>query len=210
MHRLAQYRTWLKPAGRVMWVVAATFAPMVIATWAHTETDRVARLQRSGLALQLFGFIAVWKQLRDAIEEHGRPSWRSRIKSWWKNRPKGRDHVVHLSGTSSVAFAASATARVRRGIGDGSAEARLDAIEYNVGELQSEFDGFRRDIQQDTRALRTQLDAETRARSNDTGALAKRIEEQAVGSADLQLTGLVWFVFGSIYSTVPDLVVWLL
>jgi len=86
----------------------------------------------------------------------------------------------------------------------------LDAIEYNFAELQTEFDAFRRDAQQGTRDLRALLEEEQRARAAATGELTRRIEQQAVGSTDLQLVGLVWFVFGSVYSTVPDLVVSLL
>ena len=183
---------------------------MVVAAVMATDQSRLVWLPRTGLILQLFGFAAVWKQLRDAIEEHGRPDLWKRLTSWWKARPKSRDVTVGLTGVSAGAFTGSATGRVRRAMGSGSPEARLDAIEYNFAELQTEFDAFRRDAQQGTRDLRALLEEEQRARAAATGELTRRIEQQAVGSTDLQLVGLVWFVFGSVYSTVPDLVVSLL
>jgi hypothetical protein len=100
---------------------------------------------------------------------------------------------------------ASGTARVTKGKGDGSPAARLDALEHNFEGLQTEFDAFRQDSQKEARELRAGLDAEQQARALATRNLSQQLENQAVGSADLQLVGLVWFAAGTIYATLPDL-----
>lgn len=132
-----------------------------------------------------------------------------RAAAWWRARPWRHRHVVvSIAGAVAGSSKAWATARVTMGKSDGGPEARLDALEHNLGEFQKELDALRVVTQKDARELRARLEAEERARAATTSELAKQVEGQAVGAADGQLVGLAWFAMGSIYSTVPDDVVW--
>jgi hypothetical protein len=200
----AAYLAWLTPAGFWLVVLAAAVAPLVLAHFPHAEQSRQDWLQRCGLVVQLLGFWTVWKQLREAIQDYQQPGLRMRATSWWKARPRSQPVVVGLSGVAAGTSMGSLFARLRRDKGDGSVDARLRAIEFNFGELEKELDALRERTQREANDLSVRLQDEKNARSAADRDLGTRLQKQAVGSADWQLVGLIWFVSGSIYSTVPD------
>ena len=208
MRKLKPLFHWLKPALRVAGVILTICAPVAIAMVAHAtfpdrqDAPRVC-LQWLGVVLQFCGFWIVWNQLRNALKEHGRPGWWKRLGAWWALRP-GVNRSVSVVAAGGAVIGGSADVRSRRGKGDGSTGARLDALEHNLADLQTEFDDYRRASREDAGKLKQQLEAERDARIAATTDLGNRIETQAVGSADWQLVGLLSFVSGIFYATAPD------
>jgi hypothetical protein len=182
-------------------------APLVL-TCIVNEKSSVHWLQCGGLVLQLFGFGTVWKQIRDALKQHHRPHPWERVTAWWKSRPGHRQNVVvNLSGMAMSSSTASGRVRVTQGTGDGSPEARMAALEHNFGELQREVDTLRTSSEKESRELKAQIEAAKVEHTTAARELTRELESLAIGSSDVQLVGLAWFIVGSIYATVPDLLV---
>jgi hypothetical protein len=158
-------------------------------------------IQWWGVVLQLVGFGLVWNQLRSALKEYGRPNWKTRISAWWNARPGVTHHLVAKGIVAGAPTVGSPLLRDRRGKGDGSVEARLAALEYNLDALQTEADTAPKE---ESDRLRVLLRAEEHARKETDQHLGDRIEEQAVGSPDVQIASLLFFVSGVIWATAPD------
>lgn len=157
-----------------------------------------------GLVVQLAGFVTVWWQIADALRRHGRPSYWKRMRAWWARRSR---RIVLAAGTGVVGLSGiSARGRVRTPPGD-TVDSRLTALEKNFANLESEVDGNRREAEREVAALRTSLTAEAAERAARDAGLEKLIEEHAVGSADWQIVGLVWFIAGSVFSMLSSVTV---
>jgi hypothetical protein len=209
MRKLKPLFNWLQPALRVAGVILAIGVPVALAIVAYTlfpsrqQLPRIC-LQWSGVLLQLGGFWILWKQLRDALREHGRLGWQRRLREWWNGRPGAVHHLRANDLTAGTPIMESADVRSTRSKGDGSTGARLDALEHDLADLQTQLEDCRRASREDAKILRRQVEYERNARVAATADLEKRIEKQAIGSANWQIVGLLWFVSGIFYATAPD------
>jgi hypothetical protein len=189
-----------KPA-RLLIVAAAVLLPL-LAMLADSKEDRALWFQRGGCALQLLGFLTVFKQVRDALLKYQRPTLVQAIRQWIADRLH-RPVTVALTGQAMITVQGSVNAKQRRGLLDESVTTRLGALEFNLGQIDQALDSLRLDVQKRANDLSGRMDAERDNRDAALQELAGKVEDQAVGSAGLQLVGLALFVAGIVYGTVP-------
>lgn len=194
---LKRWARWASSALLVILVVLVCVAPLLAAP---LFTDKERCLLIGGFVVQIAGFVTVWRQIHGALLEHGRPGFLQRIRAYWNARPRKRI-VLAVGMAEERSFAGGGIGRVSAGPGDGSVGARLDAIERNIGHLGEEIDVLRAKTSKDMRDLQGRLDVKANQWAELGRELSRKIENQAVGSADLQLVGLLWFVSGSFFST---------
>ena len=206
MKRTLDWLRWLWPLlHRLLLFLAVPLLPwLLLALGIVGQPKATVCFTWTGLVCQGAGFWTVWSEIRSALRQHGRPGWRAQVCQWWSERPGTGRKVVAGTGVVRVNATSSARARITQGKGDGSTEARLSALENNLQSLQMELDNERKESQLVARALEARLKEEASARSAARSDLTKRIEDQAVGSAGLQFTGLWLFLLGSFYSSIPS------
>lgn len=214
MPKLRSYARWLRPAIPLVVVVAAIGLPIpaIILHPLLPEYQEYLRafIQWWGVGLQSIGFYIAWTRLRSALTEHGRPGWWKRAGAWWKTRP-GSTHVLRAEGIIMGApTLGSPNIRCIRGKGDGSPEARLDALEQNLAQLQTELDNSMSVAKAQAEQLGAKLQAEKNERIATTRDLGVRLERQAIGDADPQSVGVLFFVAGIVYATAPADLIWLI
>jgi hypothetical protein len=179
-------------------------APGLALWWFHGG-ERAA--QGCGLILQLLGFCTVWWQIRLSLREYQRPGLRKALAGYLRGLPGRRRSVTSLSAHIQLgAGLVVGRGRIRQSKGDHSDWSRIMALEFNFEQLETECAHYEQETAASLRALEKRLSTESRALESSDERLLQRIEHQAVGSAYLQLLGLWWFVLGTVYSGLPDLV----
>lgn len=189
---------------RLAWPIGLLIVSLLpgLAMLAGTPECRNTWFQRGGLYLQIAGFLTVFWQLQGALRKYGRPTLLNQVRGWFADLV-GTPKTVAISGNATIGLTGQLYPKARRGQGDGSVTTRLEALEYNLGEIDRGIDDLRRDLQTLSHATNEKIAAEREARSATMTELTGKIEDQAVGSTDLQLLGLVLFVAGAVYGTVP-------
>lgn len=158
--------------------------------------------------LQLFGLALVAKGLSDARVLFGRPPLTASIRRWFVRlwsalfRPP---RTATLQADLGATLGLSGDLSLRKIPGSASTlEQRVEALERNLKELESEMrrdlDGFREHVGQ----IRTDVHREVRDRTDADRQIARRIEEFAVGGLHLEFVGMVWLLFGTLATSAPD------
>lgn len=197
--RLWLWLQWLWRAAPSIGAIAIALVPP--AGWLRdTDAAEGNWFLWSGLAIQLAGFALVWWELNQSMREHGHPGLMPRARDWWQTRP-GHGRTIHVSAADAIGLGGHARLRVRKGRGDESVEARLQALEANFASMQADVDGEMEELRRDAAALRRELKVEREARQSATQALEKKLQAVVVGGVGMELAGLLWFVTGCIFST---------
>jgi hypothetical protein len=193
---------WLKPTLPVLLILGSTLFPFSAGFW---SSDPAVWYRRWGLALQLLGFIATWKQLRDVITQHGGTGFLSRFWNWAKAHPFKKRGVNMIVGAGTLGgLTGFARGRSRASKTDDSIEGRLLAVEKNLSLVDAELDQVHKEHDQTKREVTTAIESETEERKRSIQRITDEQREGALESIDLQARGLVWFLAGTVLTTIPD------
>jgi hypothetical protein len=202
MPSLSAYRRWLQPPAKVALIFLAAVAPLLLTLYWSAPGAAGRCFQIGGLFLQLIGFITVWQQIHGTLRDHQQPTWRARIAKWWASRP-GQHHLVGAIGIASSGALGVGRAKVRQNPKSSSVEDRIAALEENLARVDTYVDQIAEASEKRDAELKIALEAQGKASAAAVEDLRKRLRDQAVGSADLQFVGLLWFIAGCIYSSIP-------
>jgi hypothetical protein len=195
MSLLNHLARWLcPPIGVVVIALVAVFPLLLGVTTPYVMRDCFLF---GGLLLSIAGFVIVWWQVVQSLAKHGRPSFRARVKRWWAAR-----HMRPVTAGGSAVLDAMTTeahAIVRTGKDDNSPHSRLRALEENLKNLDDDVAAFRASTVKRFSDLAAELKVETQRRHAATEDLSTRLADTAVGGADWQFVGLIWFITGTIF-----------
>jgi len=119
--------------------------------------------------------------------------------------------VVSLSG-SATGGASSSRARAYQTANpvDDSVEARLDALETNVGHIHGRINGMATELDEQASEQRHAIEQERETRTTDQQRLWERLEATETGGLHLSAIGALWLAIGVTLSTAaPELAKWL-
>ena len=198
---------WLWALVKVVVVAVIAISPGFIVALCNSSSSAISWSTRLGMILQLLGFLLAGWQIRKALKDHKQPNLWARIKKWWSERPCREPSATTAAGAALLGgVTVSGYARVRDNPADSSTSARIDALQKNHELLQQEVDLLRERVDAAARDLAARIEGETRSRAQLESDVQSRFRETAVGNADLQTTGLIWFVTGTIFATAaPDI-----
>ena len=176
----------------VVVLVVAAFLPSKLAEPA---------LRWCGLGFQLLGIYTVVR----GLQNRGTLFKRDSVQGWVRRRPRWRPkpQVIEVAGTAYATVGASAKFSLWRGVGDGSVEARLAALEANIETVKKEQQEGTKEVQEATRKTNEAISAERRAREAAVTALDARLEKMGAGGLHVEWMGVIWLGIGTVLATVP-------
>jgi hypothetical protein len=205
MKRFIQFLRRLRPMFKPLGLVVILLLPaiLVIAGCSIPAQPLDRLLLWPGLVFQISGFVLIWYQIRIALRKYNRPVWLDRIRLFF-SAVSGRSKTIHAEGGAFGISGASAWGRVGYNPADESPQAQIDALKKSFESLQGEFDVYRNETRKEMTALAAKIIDEKSAREKDVAEIGRQLEEQAVGSADIQLFGLMLFIVGTFYAAIPQ------
>jgi hypothetical protein len=174
-----------------------------------------ARVRTTGMLLQLLGVGTVAVGLSQTRRLFGRASAVQRVGSWlsrlWSVVAPSRSATVHAVAAAAGAVALTGSARARVGAGpDTPLDRRVAILEENHNLLQQRVDQQEIETGKRVQAVRTEIQAERRAREAEHRLTAGKLEELAVGGLHLESVGVLWLLLGVIATSLSqEIAVWL-
>jgi hypothetical protein len=161
-----------------------------------------------GLSLQFIGILLVAHSIAETGRRFGKPSVVRQIKLWAQNvlaAITGKPRTLQLSATmASARLAGSGRMTVKRGLGQGTTEDRLLALERSFSDHDQALERLELELGTTRTKLSDAIAHEGRTRVKDVAALKDLVEDHAAGGLTLDVVALVWLLVGTVASTIPD------
>lgn len=166
------------------------------------------RLRTWGLLLQLIGVVTVWLDLTRAARQFGKDGFARHTLVWLKRGLLGQRVVIGAIGSAMGSAVGRARGRVRQTIQPTAPlPDRVATLEAYVGQIDQEFDGAYKEIDQRADDLDSKIKAENEERGAAIGEIKKSVEEAATGNLATLAFGVVWLACGILLSTLaPEIV----
>ena len=187
-------------APKYFWVCSVVLGCAFLICLRPGTSEPVIRL--TGLVLQLLGILTVLWGISETRALFGRPSVARVVRQWFAAFPIKR--TVHISGSVSITLA-PATMRAR-GYGthnpsDQSMEARVGALEKNLGVAHDRIASLQKQTDQEFDKLANRVQAEEIARGQEDRATRSMLEATGTGGIHISAIGAAWLLAGVTLST---------
>lgn len=211
--RTARLVPWTRALGRWLWEARLAWlavATLLGAALAVGGNPTEARILLTGLVLQILGIGTVAWGIRTTRRLFGRPGMVALVRTWLANFPRYGGRTIAVGATMTATSSVRGRAFVTTTAADESVEARLDALEKNMGHVNDRINGIQAEIDQKADEHRRAFEEERQARSKEAGELRERLEATETGGLHVSAVGAVWLTVGVALSTAaPELARWL-
>jgi hypothetical protein len=188
-------------------VIAGSFAAL-----RSPAAGAAAALREAGTLLQLFGLGLVAYGLSDMRRKFGRPSVVTAATQWWRRlrTAMGPAQPITFSGQAGgVAIVSGRAVMDVRAGPNSSLERRVEILEQRLDILAREARDAQERLDRRLDEVSKRSEAESRAHADAVERLRVQLEDMAVGGLHFEMAGLVWLLFGTITSSLPEELVWL-
>lgn len=163
------------------------------------------RLRILGTILQIVGIVTVWYDLTATAQRFKKDGMVGRTLLWLKEVFRGRNVVLEVHAAEMVITGFDARATVRRKMDAAlPVDKRLEAVEYNITQVDKDLDDAFNKISKSTAETKGQLADETAARELAIGEVKRDIEGATVGHYPLLVFGVVWLATGVFVATLSE------
>lgn len=211
--RTARFISWTRALVRWLWEARLAWlavATLLVAALVVADNPTEPRIRLMGLALQILGIGTVAWGIRTTRRLFGRPGVLALVHRWLADFPRYGGRTISVGATMTATSAVRGRAFVTTTAADDSVEARLDALEKNMGHVNDRVNGLQAEIDQKADEHRLALEKERQARSKEAGELWERLEATETGGLHVSAVGAVWLTVGVALSTAaPELARWL-
>jgi hypothetical protein len=197
----SRFFAWLARARLPLFAIAVVLIA-IAATLLHLRSEQSVRI--AGLLLQLLGIAAAAIGIRDTRRMFGKPTFFELLRRWIKSFPRLAPRTITGVGIGSTSISGDARATIWRNATGHSLEERLSATEANVKELYDRLNLTENEFHQHVRSAKRSLQEETAAREEQDRLLHVKVESASTDGLSLAAVGVLWLVFGTILSTVPN------
>jgi hypothetical protein len=156
------------------------------------------------------GVVLVVRDIRDTRKHFDRPTIPTRIARWLGRFPFRKRAQIIAVGQAALTITSFGTAHVSTTAASSDLEARLQALEKNVGHLDTRITATEDRLRRELAAFREENAREQRGLREANVTLRRQVEELSAGGIDFKYMGVVWFVLGEAVTTFPaEVATWL-
>jgi hypothetical protein len=147
------------------------------------------------------GVVLVVRDIRDTRKHFDRPSIPTRIVRWLGRFPLRKRAQIIAVGQAALTITGFGTAHVSTTAASSDLEARVQALEKNVGYLHARITEKEDRLRKELAAFHEEHAREQRGLREANVTLRRQVEELSAGGIDFKYMGVVWFVLGEAVTT---------
>jgi hypothetical protein len=163
----------------------------------------------AGTLLDFFGLLLVAQGLSETRKQFGQPSLFGRVRQWLRllaDTFRGKEHTSIATATGRLNIR-TGPVNLKFGAADNATiEQRVQLLEQNLDRLSEEHRKMIERNETQLAAINQTLQQERQERTAGETRLSRQIEDLAVGDFHYEVIGIVWLLFGIIFTNIPDVV----
>lgn len=205
LHRVKALAPWLAEA-RYVWLSVGSNLIALIVVLRPGTSEPTIRL--TGLVLQCLGIATVVWGISETRALFGHPSLSLRAREWLQRCPlRSKSITLGAAGVSSATATGRLRGHVTYGpIGDPTTEARLEALEKNLGAIHERISAVQKETDDEFHKATASLESESVVRSNEDASIRSKLEATGTGGVHISAIGAAWLFVGVALSTAaPEL-----
>jgi hypothetical protein len=170
--------------------------------------DLATQFRYAGVLLECFGFGMVVLGLEKTRQEFGQRSTLALIKSWVSLFAsafrKPETQIIKVDAAGHLHLSTGDVTAIQSPPKDAPLEKRVEVLEHNLSTLREDTEKKAARLSDQLSEVNQTVMAHKEEWHREHQSTRRQIEQFAVGSSRYEIVGVAWFLFGTLFSNLPE------